>query len=226
MINIYNTYSKKIETDFESNKRIIQISLDKARNQNAAISNLLDQFRNQFNELQKILFKCDLGNFFQRIEQKLDLDKDQTEEQIFLELFLISNRSEIELYYLINYQVLKITIQHLENIRQQDNSTNQITSLHWGGTIETEIVQLIYALIEIGYIQDKDNIGKYSIVERFTKFLNFNLSKNWKDNLSSSVNDRNNDYTPEIFRKLVIGWNQYRDDRLQKNQSKRDKKTY
>lgn len=226
MINIYNTYSKKIETDFESNKRIIQISLDKARNQNAAISNLLDQFRNQFNELQKILFKCDLGNFFQRIEQKLDLDKDQTEEQIFLELFLISNRSEIELHYLINYQVLKITIQHLENIRQQDNSSNQITSLHWGGTIETEIVQLIYALIEIGYIQDKDNIGKYSIVERFTKFLNFNLSKNWKDNLSSSVNDRNNDYTPEIFRKLVIGWNQYRDDRLQKNQSKRDKKTY
>jgi hypothetical protein len=72
-------------------------------------------------------------------------------------------------------------------------------------------------MIESGYITDKDKIGKYKIVQRFARFFNFPLNKNWEYNLSSSIHDRNNDYVPEIFRRLKSGWTIYRDYRLSIN---------
>jgi hypothetical protein len=94
---------------------------------------------------------------------------------------------------------------------------SEIEKLHWGGSEQTEFVQLIYSMIESGYITDKDKIGKYKIVQRFARFFNFPLNKNWEDNLSSSIHDRNNDYVPEIFRRLKSGWTIYRDYRLSIN---------
>ena len=58
---------------------------------------------------------------------------------------------------------------------------------------------------------------KAIIVQRFARFFNFPLNKNWEDNLSSSVNDRNNSYEPEIFKRLKSGWTNYRDSRLEIN---------
>ena len=48
-------------------------------------------------------------------------------------------------------------------------------------------------------------------------FFNFPLTKNWRDNLSSSINNTKNDYEPDIFKNIQSGWDTYRDKRLETN---------
>jgi hypothetical protein len=101
-------------------------------------------------------------------------------------------------------------------MRENECSKEELKTLNWGGIEQTEFIQLIYSLIESGLINDKDKIGKYKIVDRFAKFFNFELHKNWPDILSSSIHDRNNEYSPNIFNQLKMAWENYRDSRLNK----------
>ena len=216
MKNPYNSYLKKVESKFKLNKQNIKNALDKARNKNTTISIFIDQYRIQFTDSQKELYISGIGDFFQLLQQALDIDKDRTEKDAFNQLYFPIHKAGNELNHLVNYQVSKQIIQFLEEMRESEYSKEELKTLHWGGIEQTEFIQLIYSLIESGLINDKDKIGKYKIVDSFAKFFNFELNKNWPDILSSSIHDRNNDYSPNIFNQLKMAWENYRDSRLKK----------
>jgi hypothetical protein len=216
MKNPYDSYLKNVESKFEFNKQNIKTALEKARNKNTTISIFIDQYRVQFTDSQKELYVLGIGDFFQLLQQALDIDKNRTEEDAFNQLCFPIHKAGNKLDHLVNYQVSKQIIQFLEEMRENECSKEELKTLNWGGIEQTEFIQLIYSLIESGLINDKDKIGKYKIVDRFAKFFNFELHKNWPDILSSSIHDRNNEYSPNIFNQLKMAWENYRDSRLNK----------
>lgn len=217
MKNIYNNYISKTEKLIAEKTKAINKTFKNARNINTAVAKLYDEERVVFNELQNKIEDIGLSSFFRDIEIALDLDKKTTEKMAFDERMFNDADTDLKIEILAQFSATKRIIQFIDDQREVEIEKSEIEKLHWGGIEQTEFVQLIYSMIESGFITDKDKIGKYKIVQRFARFFNFPLNKNWEDNLSSSVNDRNNSYEPEIFNRLKTGWTNYRDSRLEIN---------
>lgn len=122
---------------------------------------------------------------------------------------------ETKVGILAKFSASKEILIYIEGHREIESENPTIEKLHWGGKEQTEFTQFIYALLESGFIVDIDKIGKIKIVERMSKFLDFPLTKSWRDDLSSSIHDRNTDYEPKIFKTIQAGWETYRDSRLE-----------
>lgn len=90
------------------------------------------------------------------------------------------------------------------------------SNIQWHGG-ELELVQLIYSLKEAGYISNKEGIT--ASVKCIAELLNFRLGNNWPSNLSENIHARNSDYIPEIFEKLIKGFNSYRRSRTEKKEN-------
>ena len=218
MKNPYKNYISKKEKLIAEKTKAISNALKNARNINTAVATKYDEERKIFNELIKTLAAVGLSDFFREFQIALDLDKNTTEKIAFEGLLLNHEDIDLKIGILAEFSATNQIMQYIEDQREIENSENsENEKLHWGGSEQTEFVQLIYSMIESGLITDKDKIGKYKIVQRFARFFNFRLNKNWEDNLSSSVNDRNNAYEPEIFKRLKSGWTNYRDSRLEIN---------
>lgn len=219
MKKLYKNYISKTEKLIAEKTKAISNALKNARNINTAVAKKYDEEKKIFNELIKTLADGGLSDFFREFQLALDLDKNVTEEMAFEGLLQNDGDIDLKIGILADFSATKKILQYIEDQREVEikMAKSEIEKLHWGGSEQTEFVQLIYSMIESGYITDKDKIGKYKIVQRFARFFNFPLNKNWEDNLSSSIHDRNNDYVPEIFRRLKSGWTIYRDYRLSIN---------
>jgi len=225
MKNLYKNYISKTEILIAEKTKAISNALKNARNINTAVATKYDEERKIFNKLIKTLAAVGLSDFFREFQIALDLDKNTTEKIAFEGLLLNHEDIDLKIGILAEFSATNQIMQYIEDQREIEIENSENEKLHWGGSEQTEFVQLIYSMIESGLITDKDKIGKYKIVQRFARFFNFPLNKNWKDDLSSSVNDRNNDYEPEIFKRLMSGWTIYRDSRLEINKKNSKMKT-
>ena len=215
MKNPYEYFISKSEKLITEKTMVIDNAIKNARNINTAVAKLYDEERGLFNELIKTLAGSGLTDFFRDLEIALDLDKNTTEKIVFDGLLLNHEDINLKIELLAEFSATKKIIQYIEDLRVRELENLENEKLHWGGNEQTEFAQLIYALFESGYIVDNDKIGKIKIVERMSKFLNFPLTKNWRDDVSSSIHDRNNDYEPDIFKTIQSGWATYRDNRLE-----------
>jgi hypothetical protein len=215
MKNLYKNYISKTEILIAEKTKAISNALKNARNINTAVAKKYDEEKKIFNELMKTLADSGLSDFFREFQIALDLDKNITEEMAFEGLLQNDGDIDLKIGILADFSATKKILQYIEDQREIEIENLENEKLHWGGNKQTEFAQLIYALFESGYIVDNDNIGKIKIVERMSKFLNFPLTKTWRDDVSSSIHDRNNDYEPEIFKIIQSGWATYRDCRLE-----------
>ena len=215
MKNRYEYYISKSEKLITEKTKVIDNAIKNARNINTAVAKLYDEESGIFNELIKTLAAYGLTDFFRDLEIALDLDKNTTEQKVFDGLLLNHEDLNLKIELLAEFSATKKIIQYIEDQREREIENLENEKLHWGGNEQTEFAQLIYALLESGYIVDNDKIGKIKIVERMSNFLNFPLTKNWRDDVSSSIHDRNNDYEPDIFKIIQSGWATYRDYRLE-----------
>jgi len=215
MKNRYKNYISKREKLISEKTKVINNAIKNARNINTAVAKLYDEEREIFNELIKTLAASGLTDFFRDFQVALDLDKNKTEQIVFDGLLLNHEDIDLKIGLLAEFSATKKIIQYIEDQREIVIEKLENEKLHWGGNEQTEFAQLIYALFESGYIVDNDKIGKIKIVERMSKFFNFPLTKNWRDDVSSSIHDRNNDYEPDIFKIIQSGWATYRDYRLE-----------
>jgi hypothetical protein len=217
MKNIYKNYILRKEKLIAEKTKAINKTIKNARNINVAVAKLIDDERNTFNELVKSLANADLSDFFREFQSTLDLNKNITEEIAFEGQLLKDGDIDLKIEILAKFSATKEILQYIEDQREIEIENIANEKLHWGGIQQTEFAQLIYALFESGYIVDKEKIGKIKIVERMSIFFNFPLTKNWRDNLSSSINNTNNNYEPDIFKNIQSGWDTYRDKRLETN---------
>lgn len=216
MKNLYKNYISKTEILIAEKNKAISNAFKNARDINTAVATKYEEERKIFNELIKTLAAVGLSDFFREFQIALDLDKNTTEKIVFEGLLLKHEDIDLKIGILAEFSATNQIMQYIEDQREIESEDSESENLHWGGNEQTEFIQLIYALIESGYIVDKERIGKNKIVARLSRFFNFSLNKNWPDALSSSIHDRNNDYKPEIFRKLDEAWERYRDLRLSK----------
>lgn len=200
----------------------ISDGVNKARNQNTFYSKYHDTLRRELKETQQLLTSKNLTRFFFEMEELLELDSLLEEEDAFNQCL-----SEKKIHSKTTIQILakSSALNEISDFIYKNWIGNQeietIEKLHWGGSEQTEFIQLIYALIESGYITEVDKkIGKYTTVERISNFFDFPLSKNWRDDLSSSIHDRNSDYQPEIFTNILRGWQKYRDTQIIKKKKR------
>lgn len=215
MKNLYQEYTAIKETIILNKSSEIDNLITKAKSPYAILSKKKEAELKEFYQIQSELTTLSLHRFFIEVEDLQNSDSAITEKMAFLQCLGDLNADQQKIITLLGrYSASKEIILIIEAKWKDDEQVSQIKKIHWGGSEQTEFVQLIYSMIESGYIIDKDRIGKYETVKRFADFFNFKLNKNWKDDLSSSIHDRNTDYKPEIFKKLMTGWIIYRDNRL------------
>lgn len=82
------------------------------------------------------------------------------------------------------------------------------SGLRWVGTNKTAFVQHVYALFEAGLVTNESK-EVTKLVEEMASIFKVELGKNWQSNHSKSINNRNNDYEPEIFDNLKQAYARY-----------------
>ena len=86
--------------------------------------------------------------------------------------------------------------------------------VQWKGNNKTEFVQFVYALFEAGLITN-DSREVTKLVEQLATIFKFDLGNNWQSNHSKSINNRNNDYEPEIFDRIKKAYSAYTEALMQ-----------
>lgn len=128
-------------------------------------------------------------------------------------LSILKNIAELQAYLEV-IQAIKEQIEDFENVNEFSEDEEIInTSIQWKGK-ELEFVQLVYSLYEAGYLtNNKEEIT--NLVKQLAKVFNYELSESWQSTLSDCVLNRNSDYEPKIFRKLIESFNDYRKERIE-----------
>lgn len=171
--------------------------------------------------------------FMQAVVQMDKLDKAKGAEKIFNELYKVVaavSKRETLIYEIASYEAKQKFQLYYDKESMKYTPTEKApkpdskpSPLKWKGTSITEFVQLVYALHEAGYIINEEK-EKTKLVEQFAKLLNYDVGDYWQTYLSSSVNDTNADYVPQIFEELKKSWNNYRLTQVNKEKEKREKK--
>ncbi|MFN9116271.1 MAG: hypothetical protein ACK5XN_40020 [Bacteroidota bacterium] len=194
------------------------MAVKKARDKKRALQLILKDADAQLTEYEIKFAHGNLGFFMSAYNRHLLMDSDLTESDAFnlaiTDIVFEITQEDIE--QLAEYEALSFQKEYILEITTPTTITKQqpaeLPSLIWQGQ-ETELIQLIYALIEAKRLPEK---GKIKIVETIANCLGFELSTNWKSNLSKSISERNSDYQPAIFKDLEEGWNSYVESRDKK----------
>ena len=175
------------------------------------------------------------GHFFFEIQDELEDDNDKEFASVFNEKFqsVSSVNKKKLLEDLARLESLNRLIKFLSqdgikyrNVQVDEYTKSEIdkliSTIKWNGNIELEFVQLIYSLHEAGYLTNKEN-QITTLVKQVAKAFNYELNDHWQSNLSDSVNNRNTDYQPKIFEKIIKGFATYRDKQIEINKKKKPK---
>ena len=229
MKNYYQIYLAEKERLVAEKKETIDARIKKARKDSVIISYLLQEEKESISSLQKELQKISLGNFLSRLHEVQIFDGEISEEDAFIQCLkefkienddnaiknLAATKASDEI---IQYCYLLINSQSKNRSLSEAPETKKHQNKYWIGAEETEFVQLIYALIQSGRLEEK---GKIKMVENIALFLGFPLSHDWQSKLSHSIHDRNEDTIPGIFNELKDGWLSYRNDQIEKKKKSR-----
>jgi hypothetical protein len=225
-----NIFLKKTKIKFDQILTEFNNKIEKAR----------DGFKDKVHKvhLQEVLYplhhkiQIDLGiysHLLYKIQDELENDKTKVFEDVFNQKFE-SIEKENQKFIFDKLSELQALNDFFKYIRAKDleskDEANEINhhkkSLVWKSKTELEFVQLIYSLHEAGYLNHEKN-EITTLVTEVASLFNFELSKYWQSNLSDNINNRNSDYQPEIFDKLKLSFNEYRERQIEKNKKKKPK---
>lgn len=205
----YNEKNEKAQDGYQDNVR------------NKFLNNLYPLTREKQTELGTINQR-----FFLDLEETLLEDKHKNIELEFEKKFnLIEGDKVLILKKLTELQAYLEVIQTIRAQGKDVESASELsegeevinTPIHWKGK-ELEFVQLVYSLFEAGYLKnDKEEIT--NLVKQIAKAFNYRLSESWQSNLSDCVLNRNSDYEPKIFGKLIESFNAYRKERIENHKN-------
>ena len=224
MKNYYQIYLAEKERLVAEKKETIDARIKKARKDSVIISYLLQEEKESISSLQKELQEISLENFLPRLHEIQMFDAEISEEDAFIQCIkefkidnddnamkkLAATKASDEI---IQYCYFLMNSQSKNRSFSEPSETKKHQNKYWIGTEETEFVQLIYALIQSGRLEEK---GKIKMVENIALFLGFPLSHDWQSKLSHAVHQTNEEKTPDIFDAMKKGWYAYRDQKIDK----------
>ena len=218
----YNQFEREINKKYDALLNEYEIKIEKAQDNhkekvhNNFVTNILVLHR----QIQTSLGEN--SRFIIDLSEALLEDKTKNFESEFnlrFESIKPKNKSVLQ-----NLAELEAANKLFEFLYSKYNSEPEqaISNIKWQGKTELEFVQLVYALHEAGYLNnEKREIT--TLVKEMAKMFNYQLGEHWQSNLSDNINNRNTDYQPKIFDKLIKGFNDYRDRQIENNKKKKPK---
>ena len=158
--------------------------------------------------------------FFIELEESLLEDKFKKIEIEFEKKISLIEGDKVSI--LKNIADLQSYLEVIQTIREQEkdlesknefNEKEELTNspIQWKGK-ELEFTQLIYSLFNAGYLTNQGD-EKTKLVKQVAKAFNFNLGEGWLKNLHECARERNNDYQPKVFTKLIESWENLRKEK-------------
>ncbi len=201
----YNSFHEKHLSDFEKDANI-------ARDINTLVDKYLSQLSKRYIEIDKILKKDGLGQFFQEINYQVKLNKYISIEEAF-------DREVIKQEKLLSYEKIKMLAEWTaledvlkiieENKIQSDyvqNDKNFKSNLHWKGE-KIELIQLAVALYNSHYLVGK---SREELIKSLFQLFNIELSKSYHSDLTDKVFSKKR---TNIFTDLEESWIEYVNER-------------
>ena len=229
MNQLYKFFLDEIERMFNETKSACDNRISKVREGYPIHSDIIRELNARELDLERQLAQKCIDRFFREMEKDYNLDSELTPETSFLncciKLNITNDKTAITLladyksnenlqsYYREELKNKSLINQNLEGEIKGNYNNN-----YWIGHNETEIIQLLYALIECGRLEKK---GKIRMVESIADFLGFKLKNDWKSKLSHAVHRSNDDTNPSVFDDLKNGWENYKNKKIQESISKR-----
>jgi hypothetical protein len=169
----------------------------------------------------KIKIEGVLGQKFRiihELEEEYGINSSLSKEDIFnqkIEVYpknehkkLIENLAKYDSIIKFYDFISKDSLYAINTIESNKLPTN-ITGIKWRGKTEIDFIHLVYALHTSGFLQN-ENKQVTNLVEELAKLFDFKLSKSWKQNHNSNINNTASDYKPRIFKELEESYIEYR----------------
>lgn len=179
-------------------------------------------FMNNLLQVEKIFIQNILGQKFRiiyELEEEYGVDSSLSQEDIFnqkIEKYpinehkkLIENLAKYDSIIKFYDFISKDSLYAINTIESNKLPTN-ITGIKWRGKTEIDFIHLVYALHASGFLQN-ENKQVTNLVEELAKLFDFKLSKSWKQNHNSNINNTASDYRPRIFKELEESYIEYRE---------------
>jgi hypothetical protein len=179
------------------------------------------QFLDILLNVEKIKLESELGQkirIIHELEEEFGIDSRLSEEDIFnqkIEVYPKKEHKEL-IEKLAKYDVIikfydQISKDSPYLIKTKESKTlpANITGIKWKGKTEIDFIHLVYALHTSGLLQN-ENKQVTNLVEELAKLFDLKLSKSWKQNHNSNINNTASDYKPRIFKELEETYMEYR----------------
>lgn len=215
----YELFSKYKEDKFENLKSDYLEAVKKARNQKQVSIDFQDNLiRNLYKQIQ-----TQLGNHHNviiLIKDQLERDENKSFEQEFNKIsksFQAKEKKKI-IQLLAELDAMNEFFDFWNN--RELNSKKELHNdkkekIIWKGKNQTEFVQLVYMLFDSNLITNESNLIT-KLVPEMAELLNFELTKSWKNDMSSNIHKTNNDYVPPIIKKLKKAYDEHKDKKIEK----------
>jgi hypothetical protein len=212
--NYYTRYQELVKLYYEEIITDYNAKIDKARpdGKSTVHHNFgRERLTQKQNEINSVFHNA--GSFMYEIQKIYNEDSTTELESIFnrkineikpdKRLETVKLIAEYEACTLMFQKWHKETHVYIEYYKNKSATNKENTpQLKWKGKNETEFVHFIYALYDAGYLNNDTN-EKTKLIEQVAKAFNFSLTKNWQSKRSKSIAKSNNDYLPEIIKKLT-----------------------
>ncbi len=215
----YSLFSKYKDEAFKKFKNLYELKVSKANSKKKVSLEFHDELsRNEYSKIQN-----ELGAYSRVIISiKDDLERDVNKE--FEHLFndasnSFPTKSKNKIIQLL--AELDAMDQFFDYWGNQDlNSKNELRNdekekVIWKGKNQTEFVQLVYMLFHSNLITNESNLIT-KLVPQIAELLNFELTTNWKNDISSSIHKTKIGYQPPILEKLRSAFDSYKDEKIDK----------
>ena len=169
----------------------------------------------------KIKIEGVLGQKFRiihELEEEYGINSSLSKEDIFNQKIEVYPKNEHKklIENLAKYDVIIKFYDHINKdspyaIKTKESETLPVntTGIKWKGKTEIDFIHLVYALHTSGLIQN-ENKQVTNLVEELAKLFDFKLSKSWRQNHNSNINNTASDYRPRIFEYLEDAYMEYR----------------
>jgi predicted PilT family ATPase len=198
-------YDNKINNAIESKREVVHI-----------------HFLDSLIHVEKLKIEGVLGQKFRiihELEEEYGIDSRLSKEDIFnqkIEAYpkkehkqIIENLAKYDIIIKFYDQMSKDSPYAIKT-KESETLPANITGIKWKGKTEIDFIHLVYALHTSGLIQN-ENKQVTNLVEELAKLFDFKLSKSWRQNHNSNINNTASDYRPRIFEDLEDAYMQYRE---------------
>jgi hypothetical protein len=215
----YTIFLKYREDAFERLKISYESKVVKARNKIRVSTAFYDNLtRTEYPKVQNKLGAY--SNVIISIKDELERDVNKEFEHLFNDAsksFPTKSKNKI-IQLLAELDAMDEFFDYWGN--QDLNSKNELRDdekekVIWKGKNQTEFVQLIYMLFHSKLVVNESNLIT-KLVPEIADLLNFKLTKNWKNDISSSIHKTKIGYQPPILEKLRSAFDSYKNEKIDK----------